>query len=84
MLFNWAFAQKGFVTEQVKFDTVKNEIVHDVSKQKNHACNQSSLGRRDSSSKLWELLLDNQSTCDVIINSKLLSNIRKCEWTLRL
>ena len=84
MLCDWAFSRKGFVTEQVKFDTVKKEIMCDVSNQKNHACDQSSSGRRDSSSKLWELLLDDQSTYDVIINSKSFSNICKCKWTLRL
>ena len=33
---------------------------------------------------MWELLLNNQSTCDAIINPEMLSNIRGCKWTLRL
>ena len=84
VLCDWEFSQKSFVTEQVKFDKVKKEIMHDVSNQKNRACNQSSSDIRDHCSKLCDLLLDDQSTCDVIINSKLLSNTRKCKWTLRL
>ena len=48
-----------------------------------HAHNQASRNRSKEDSQ-WELLLDNQSTCDVIINKDLLTNIRKCKWTLRL
>ena len=71
------------VDDCVEFDPVKKEIIYDVTDMKKHAYNQSSRHRvkRD---RLWELLLDNQSTCDVIINSKLLTNIKNCRWTLRL
>ena len=46
----------------------------------NHSYNQSQKGLR----KLLELLLDNCSTCDVIVNGDFLLNIRKCDWTLAL
>ena len=69
---------------QAKFDAEKREVLRDVSKLKNHVYDQSSTKSRRNKDKLWELLLDNQSTCDVIINRKMLSNISKCRWTLRL
>ena len=34
--------------------------------------------------KLWEVLLDSQSTCDIFVNAAFLKNIRKCDWALRL
>lgn len=34
--------------------------------------------------RLFEVLLDNQSTCDVFINTILLRNIRRSDWTLVL
>ena len=33
---------------------------------------------------MWQVLLDSQSTCDVIVNEALVQNVRKCKWTLRL
>lgn len=33
---------------------------------------------------MWTILLDSQSTCDVIVNAELISNIRECDWTLKL
>ena len=30
------------------------------------------------------MLLDSQSTCDVIVNKDLVQNIRECKWTLCL
>ena len=80
---DWDFTQKGSVEDHVEFDPVKKEITRDVTDQKRHAHNQSSK-YRSNQDRLWALLLDNQSTCDVIINSKLLTNIRKCRSTLRL
>ena len=55
-------------------------IKHDDSDHKSHARDQN----KNPTKKLWDLLLDNQSTCDVIINSQMLSSIRKCGRTLRL
>ena len=55
-------------------------INHFISDHKAHAYNQN----RNPNKKLWDLMLDNQSTCDVIINSQMLSSIRKCGRTLRL
>ena len=34
--------------------------------------------------RMWEILLDSQSTCNVVINPRMLTNVRACEWTLRL
>ena len=34
--------------------------------------------------KIWQVLLDIQSTCDIIINPKLAKNIWLCKWTLIL
>ena len=36
-LFDWAFSQKGVVSDGVDFDPSKKEMVHDVSNQRNHA-----------------------------------------------
>ena len=80
---DWAFTQKGSVDDHAQFDLLKKEIAHDVTDQNKYAYNQSSKSR-SKQDRLWALLLDNQSTCDVIINSKRLKNIRKCRWTLRL
>ena len=50
--------------------------MHDVFNQKNHTHNQSRAQCQSKSDNLWELLLDNQSTCDIVINRKTLTNIR--------
>ena len=70
--FDWAFQKEG----RVSIDNEKRVIKHDIRDNNGHVCNQSV--RRNCNKKIWDLLLDNQSTCDVIINSKLLKNIRKC------
>ena len=80
---DWAFTQKGTVEDSVEFDPINKEIKYNVTNQTKHAYNQNSMNR-SKSDRMWELLLDNQSTRNVIINSKLLNNIRKCRWTLRL
>ena len=41
-------------SNQVKFDTQKREVLHDASKLKNHAYNQSSTKCRSSKDRLWE------------------------------
>jgi len=38
----------------------------------------------ESNCKSFEVLLDNQSTCDVIVNNLFLRNIRNSNWTLVL
>ena len=84
---DWAFVQHGAQLEDTKdvdIDMDKKVIVYDISRQSDHVYNQNESSSRASSRKRWELLLDNQSTCDVIINRQLLRNIRKCKWTLRL
>ena len=55
-----------------------------MSNQKNRAHNQARSKSLRKEDKLWEILLNNQSTCDVIINKKSLSNIRKFRWNLCL
>ena len=83
-MFDWAFLQDSQLERDLVVDQDKKEIWCDVSEKKNHSCNQAGSKRRGVIWKMWELLLDNQSTCDVIINPSTLKNIRKCKWTLRL
>ena len=62
----------------------------DVSQNKHHVCNQRAIEswsdeeRLKKIRKLWQVLLDSQSTCDVVANKAFLTNIRQCRWTLRL
>ena len=65
--YNWAFAQDGNIDDRVEFDTLNKEIRYDVTDIKKHTYNQTTK-YRSKPDRLWELLLDNQSTCDVIIN----------------
>ena len=52
---------------------------------KNYACNQQcKISNNQSKTKMWQVLLDSQLTCNVIVNLVLVYNVRKCEWTLRL
>ena len=51
--------------------------MHGITNQNNHIYNQNQPTERNKVRKLWDLLLDNQSTCDVIINKKLLNSVRK-------
>ena len=74
LLYDWAFAQQRYV----RFDSEKKEIVYNVADQTNHAYNQSGDSNFSKLEQQWSLLLDNQLMCNVIINRKLLTNIRKC------
>jgi len=74
--FDGAYIHYSFVT----INRVNQEIVFDLrQKHKHHVYNQDSGGR-----KLWEILLDSHSTCDVIINKAFLLRIPNSKWTLRL
>ena len=64
-------------------DHSKKELVHDLTNKVDHAHNQSEWCK-DNDDKLWIILLNSQSTFNVIINKHLLTNIHKCEWKLKL
>lgn len=60
-------------------------VSFDITYYKDHVYNQSGQSdKKNNDRKLWEILLDSKSTCNVIINKKLLTNIRRCNWTLKL
>ena len=78
----WAFMQDSSLAEY-HLDYSAKELVHNLKDDKDHIYNQTgSLSNADD--RMWRLLLDSQSTCNVIINGNLLSNARECEWTLKL
>ncbi|OEU11892.1 hypothetical protein FRACYDRAFT_245012 [Fragilariopsis cylindrus CCMP1102] len=67
----------------VQFKTVNgnsNDIIVDL-RDKNHVFNQTGSHK---SMNIFDILCDNQSTCDVIVNSSMVSNIRKAPMALRL
>ena len=70
--------------ENVAINQEKQEIACNILDQSNHIYNQNHLEKQSQVRKLWELLLDNQLICDIIMNRKLLKNIRKCRWILSL
>ena len=78
------FSQRGPIDSDAKLILSKMEIIHDVPNQKKHTCDQARSQNRSRTYKLWQTLLDNQSTCDVVINRKMLTNIIKSRWKLRL
>ena len=73
---NLALAQD----KRVRADREARGIKLDISNHKAHACDKT----KKSKERSWDLLLDNQSTCDVIMNLRMMSSIRRCRWTLRL
>ena len=79
----WSFKQQGVVENNVKVNLGKKEITFDMMKNTHHTCNQMS-NENCRKKKIWKTLLDSQSTCDVIINSRLLQNMRVKGWTLKL
>lgn len=66
-----------------KLDHLNKEVIYDLEDEVDHAHNQSD-GENVAEERMWRLLLDSQSACNIIINKELLSNIRSCDWTLRL
>ena len=67
----------------VQFKTVNgnsNDIIVDL-RDKNHVFNQTGSHK---SMNIFDILCDNQSTCDVIVNSSMVSNIRTAPMALRL
>ena len=57
----------------------KGDVKKDLTSYTNHIYDQSStkLG-------LFQVLLDSQSTSEVFVNPEFFTNIRKCNWTLKL
>ena len=87
----WVFRQNITVgIKPPKVDSIKKGIMLDVLKDANHACNQMKADHRTddqkikSTSKMWEILLDSQSACDVIVSSGLVTIVMECKWVLRL
>lgn len=75
----WTFAQDGAI------DRCRKVVSFDIIQHYDHVCNQSIQNdKKDCNRKSQEILLDSQSTYNIIINKKLLTNIHCCEWTLRL
>ena len=58
--------------------------MHNMINQNDHICNHNQPTERSKVYKLWDLLSYNQQLCDEIITNKLLCNIIKCNWTLKL
>ena len=60
-------------------DSQKKETLCDLTKPKHHAHNQCKSGEDGNvevrRKKMWQALLDSKSTCDFIINPKLVKNI---------
>ena len=67
-----------------KVDLEKKEVCYDMSNERGHVFNQSDVADVDRNSRMLDILMDSQSTCSIIVNHKMLSNIRLCEWVLRL
>jgi hypothetical protein len=64
----------------VMYDGNSSEIIVDL-RDKNHVFNQTGSHK---SMNLFDILCDNQSTCDVIVNGSMVMNIRKSRVALRL
>ena len=78
----WAFKQCRHIDLNTKTNMVEKELCLNLTKF-NHECNQHRhVQKKLSNNKLWQVLLDRQSTCNVIVNLALVTNIRKCKWTL--
>ena len=64
-------------------DHSKKELACNLTNKVDHVHNQSDRYKNDID-KLWRILLDSQSTCNVIIENNLLTISRKREFKLRL
>ena len=78
----------SFGNDRVFIKTSSSEIELDL-QDRDHTYNQTTLPldyyqRQKIALTLFEVLLDGQSTCDVIVNKAFLLNIRKSKWTLVL
>ena len=75
------FNHMGLVVDHAKY-----EIACDVSRNRHHVCDQTAenKGRKNRVKKLWQILLESQSTCDVTMDKTFPSNVRYCKWTLLL
>ena len=73
-----SFKQQGIVDNNVKVILMKKQITFDTKKNDHHIYNQMSNTEDGSSNekhrkkKMWQTVLDSQSTCNVIINISLL------------
>ena len=80
----WAFKQYRFINLNLKIDIEGKKICLDLSNT-NHVYNKhGEIGEDKCRRKLWQVLLDSQSTYDVIVNPALVTNICKCKQTLQL
>ena len=84
LILDWLFNKQG-----ITVDRNRKRITWDLTKIEHYVHNQIEMSKninnpkeRTKSKQLWDVLLDGQSTCDVIINDALVTNIRLCEWTL--
>ena len=87
LLVEWNLVQDEVrIMNKCELNASKKEVFYDLRDERNHVHNQTKkideLNDKDDS--LWKILLDSQSTCNVIINKEPLTNIRRCEWTSRL
>ena len=64
-------------------DHSNKQLPHDLTNKVDHVYNQSDYCKNDDN-KLWTILMDSKSTCNVIIKKNLLTNIRKFECKLKL
>ena len=74
------------VEKNVQVNLRKKEITFYVTENTHHIYNQMSNLEKssDRKKKMWQMLLDSQSTCDVIINRSILKNVRVGGWNLKL
>ena len=85
-----SFEQQGIVETNVKVNLGKKDINFDMTKNTHRICNKisntedGSINEKCRKNKMQQTLLDNQPTCNVIINSSLLQNTRVVGWTLKI
>ena len=61
-------------------DSQKKEMIFDLTKSKDHIRNQQKYLENGNAevrrNKMWQALLDSEFACDVVLNPKLMKNIR--------